>query len=105
MPVNMCALAFAILSPPADFLSVWLYGKYRLDYVLRFTIVISFAGAMMRFYSFYTNTFWPILLGTFMMASVASLFLNSQIIIVNRWFSDTERAFAMSVLNIASPIG
>ena len=105
MPVNMCALAFAVCSPPADFLAVYLYGKYRIDSVLRVASVISFVGAMFRFLAIYTNTFWPILVGTFMMASVASLFLNSQIIIANRWFSDTERAFAMSVLNTATPLG
>ena len=40
-----------------------------------------------------------------MMASVASIYLNSQIIIANRWFSDKERAMAMSVLNVSKPVG
>lgn len=39
------------------------------------------------------------------MASVCSLFLNSQIIIANRWFADKERAFAISALNTATPLG
>lgn len=39
------------------------------------------------------------------MASVASIFLNSQIIIANKWFSDSERATAMAILNVSTPIG
>jgi len=77
MPVNMCAMSFALCSPPSDFLAVYLFGKYRTDHVLRVASIISFTGAMVRFFSLTNNEFWPILLGTFMMASVNSLFLNS----------------------------
>ena len=105
MPVNMCALAFAFCSPPADILAVYLYGKYRVDTVMRLSMVVSFIGAMFRFLTIYNGEFWPILAGTFIMASVASLFLNSQILIANRWFSDKERAFCLSVLNTATPLG
>lgn len=98
-------MSFSLCSPPSDFLAVYLFGKYRTDSVLRVASIISFTGAMLRFFSLTTSEFWPILLGTFMMASVNSIFLNSQIIIANKWFSDTERALAMSVLNVATPIG
>jgi len=105
MVVNMCAMSFALCSPPSDFLAVYLYGKYQTDTVLRVASLISFIGCMFRFFSLTNDEFWPILVGTFMMASVSSLFLNSQIIIANKWFSDTERALAMSVLNVSTPIG
>ena len=98
-------MSFALCSPPSDFLAVYLFGRYRADTVLRVAASISFIGAMLRFFSLTTNEFWPILAGTFMMASVASIFLNSQIIIANRWFSDKERALAMSVLNVSTPVG
>lgn len=101
----MCAMAFALCSPPSDFLAVYLFGKYRTDTVLRIASIISFIGAMLRYFTFFNDEFWPILLGTFMMASVASIFLNSQIIIANKWFPDTERALAMSVLNVSTPFG
>ena len=101
----MCSMSFALCSPPNDFLAVYLFGKFRTDTVLRWAALISFIGAMIRFISLANDEFWPILLGTFMMASVASIFLNSQIIIANKWFSDTERALAMSVLNVSTPIG
>ena len=39
------------------------------------------------------------------MASVSSIFLNSQIIIANKWFNDRERAMAMAVINVSQPIG
>ena len=39
------------------------------------------------------------------MALAASIFLNSQIMIANKWFPDTERAKAMSVLSIAVALG
>ena len=101
----MCAMSFALLSPPSDFLAVYLFGRYKTDTVLRIAALISFSGAMLRFLSLAVDEFWPILLGTFLMASVASIFLNSQIIIANKWFSDTERAIAMSVLNVSTPLG
>ena len=40
-----------------------------------------------------------------MMATVSSIFMNSQIIVANRWFSDKERATAMSILNVTQPVG
>ena len=39
------------------------------------------------------------------MASAASIFLNSQIMIANKWFPDTERAKAMSILSVAVALG
>mmetsp|Transcript_33741 Transcript_33741/g.41649 ORF Transcript_33741/g.41649 Transcript_33741/m.41649 type:complete len:284 (+) Transcript_33741:245-1096(+) len=101
----MCAMSFALLSPPSDFLAVYLFGKYRTDHVLRIASFVSFSGAMLRFASISQGSFWPVLAGTFLMASVASIFLNSQIIIANKWFSDKERAIAMAILNVSTPIG
>ena len=75
--VNMCAMSFALLSPPSDFLAVYLFGRYKTDTVLRIASLISFSGAMLRFLSLVVDEFWPILLGTFLMASVGSIFLNS----------------------------
>ena len=60
---------------------------------------------MLRFLTLLNDDFWPILLGTFLMASVASIFLNAQIIIANKWFSDKERALAMSILNVSTSLG
>ncbi len=103
--VNMCAMSFALCSPPSDFLAVYLFGKFRTDHVLRVASFISFFGAMIRFACIGHDSFVPILFGTFMMASVSSIFLNSQIIIANKWFSDSERALAMSILNVSTPVG
>ena len=98
-------MSFSICSPPVDFLAVYLFGRYRTDTVLRIATTVSFIGAMFRFLALGTDQFWPILLGTFIMASASSIFLNSQIIISNKWFPDTERAIAMSVLTIAVACG
>ena len=98
-------MSFAFFSPPSDFLAVYLFGKFRTDSVLRVASIISFFGAMLRFLTLTNDEFWPILIGTFMMASVSSIFLNSQIIISNKWFSDSERASAMAILNVSQPIG
>ena len=103
--VNLCSISFALFSPPTDFLAVYLLSNYRVDRVLRVASLIMFIGAMLRFASYSTQTFWPILIGTFMMATVNSIFLNSQIIITNTWFTDKERAIAMAVLNISLSLG
>ena len=94
-------MSFSLLSPPSDFLAVYLFGRFRTDTVLRVASCISFFGAMLRFASVSHQSFWPVVLGTFIMASVSSIFLNSQIIIANKWFSDRERAMAMAVINVS----
>ena len=101
----MLAMVFPLCSPPSDFLAVYLFGKYRTDTVLKIASVISFIGGMIRYLAVSLNEFWPVLVGTLLMASVGSIFLNAQIIIANKWFPDNERAVAMAILNIACPIG
>ena len=98
MGVNMCAMSFALLSPPADFLAVYLFNNYRVDHVLRLVTILSFSGAMFRFLATSIDEFWPILVGTIIAACVSSIFLNSPMIIANRWFNDKERALAMALL-------
>ena len=103
--INMCVMSFALLSPPADFLAVYLFKNYRVDCVLRGAQLISFSGAMFRFLIISTKEFWPVVIGTVFAASVSSIFLNSMIIVTNIWFSDTERATAMSILSVGSAVG
>ena len=98
-------MAWALFSPPQDFLAVYFFNNYRTDYVLRVAATISFCGAMFRFLAISQGEFWPIVTGQVISACVGSIFLNSQIIISNRWFSDKERAIAMAVLNVAAPTG
>ena len=52
MPVNLCAISFALLSPPSDFLAVYLLGRYKVDHVLRVAAFVLFTGAMIRFGSY-----------------------------------------------------
>ena len=99
--VNLCAMSFSLLSPPFDFLAVYLFGRFQSDSVLRVASCISFVGAMIRLVCLRHYSFWPVVVGTFIMASVSSIFLNSQIIIANKWFSDRERAMAMAVINVS----
>ena len=98
-------MALPLCSPPQDFLAVYLFNNFKVSSVLRIAATISFCGSMFRFVMLANDEFWPVVVGTFMMASVCSIFLNAQIIIANRWFSDKERAIAMSVLNVSQPIG
>ena len=69
-------MSFAFLSPPSDFLAVYLFGKYQTDNVLKAASVISFIGGMIRFLAISLGEFWPILVGTLIMAAVSSVFLN-----------------------------
>ena len=98
-------MSFAICSPPVDILAVYFFGKYRNDIVLRIAAIVFFTGAMFRFLASGIDQFWPIIVGTYIMASAASIFLNSQIMIANKWFPDTERAKAMSILSVAVALG
>ena len=94
-------MSFAICSPPIDILAVYLFGRYRNDIVLRIAATVFLMGTIFRFLASRIDQFWPIIVGTYIMALAASIFLNSYIIIANKWFPDTERAKAMSVLEIA----
>ena len=98
-------MSFAICSPPIDILAAYLFGRYRNDIVLRIAATVFFTGAMFRFLAYGIDEFWPIIVGTYIMALAASIFLNCQIIIANKWFPDKERAIAVSVLSLAVAIG
>ena len=51
------------------------------------------------------DKFWPMLLGVIFQASATPFFINSQSYVVNRWFSDKERALATGLFSAAMVMG
>jgi len=62
-------------------------------------------GSMIRLFSFYTNDFWPIFIGTSLVAFARPIFLGSPSLIANRWFADNERAMALTIQNVNQALG
>ena len=105
MPVNLIVMSYSLCSPPADLVSVYLYGRFRTSTILRVTAFVSLLGACTRSFALIHDNFWPIVLGTFLMGPIYSIMFNSQLIICNKWFSDSERAVALAILNVSPQIG
>lgn len=105
IPVNLCAMSFSLCSIPMTFVAIWAFSNYSLDPVLRVATTLQYFGAMFRCLSIVSGWFWPVLFGTILQACAAPFLINCQIILVNKWFSDKERALATSLLTICMPIG
>lgn len=102
--VNLCAMSFSICGVPMTFVAVWAFSKFSTNFVLRAATTLQFFGAMFRMVSIPTGYFWPVLAGT-MLQACAAPFINCQMVICNKWFSDKERAVAMSLLTLSMPLG
>ena len=96
--VNLCAIIFSIFCVPMDLVSSYVYLKFRTDSVLRVATVIALCGVILRLYACVNDEFWPIVLGTAIIASVYAIFIDSYILIANKWFPDEERALASTIL-------
>ena len=90
---------------PITLISVWMYSRFSTSGVLRFTVTLLMLGSALRALCFFTDSFWPVAVGSFLCSCCNPFFLNCMTIIANRWFTDTERALATALLVVGSPVG
>ena len=103
--VNACSMQFSLWCMPMDFVSSYLYPRFGPALVLRVATAICLCGVIVRLYACVYDEFWPIFYGTAMIASVYAIFIDSYIIIANKWFPDGERALASTILSSSMVIG
>ena len=51
------------------------------------------------------GSFYPIIVGTFILSLANPIYLSAQNIICNKWFADNERALATTITGIGIPVG
>ena len=75
-------------------MSSYVYQKFRTDSALQVETNIALCGVIVRLYACVNDEFWPLVLGTAIIASVYAIFIDSYIMIANKWSTDEERALA-----------
>ena len=88
-----------------SFLASHMFNHMRRDRVLLFAALLQIVGAIFRMASAWTESFWPIFVGSMLLASSAPFGFNSISLIANVWFGDSQRATATSIMGLADVIG
>jgi hypothetical protein len=84
--VSFCAIVWNLQSIPMTFSCIWAFKHYESTHVLRFFACVQFLGAWVRPLAAVTGTFTPTLIGTCIQALSATSYLQSQNIIIGKWF-------------------
>ena len=103
--VNMTIMAQMFNPIPMTFLSIWMYSNFKTSNVLRGLVTVQLIGAACRALCIFSDNFWLVAVGQYLSSCCNPFFLNVQFIIANKWFTDTERAFATALQIVASPVG
>ena len=75
------------------------------DTVLKIASLIQIFGAILRMFSFFTKTFWPIFLGSTVLAASAPFGFSAIGLIVNNWFPEDQRATVTAIIGLADVAG
>ena len=105
MVVNLSIIINMVNGVPFTFLSIYLFGKYNVSSVLRFISTLMLIGTLMRATVFKIDSFWPVIIGSYICSCANPFFINCQAIIANIWFTDKERAVATALQTLAMPMG
>ena len=105
MWVNLSITLAPLIYIPMSFLATHMFNHMRRDKVLKFAAILQILGAIFRMGSAWTQSFWPIFVGSMILAGSAPFGFNSISLIANVWFSDSQRATATSIMGLADIIG
>jgi|LakMenE01Jun11ns_1017448.scaffolds.fasta_scaffold8786430_1 predicted MFS family arabinose efflux permease len=86
--VNLSITLAPLVYIPMSFLATYMFNNYRRDNVLKFAAALQILGALCRMGSALYQSFWPIFIGSLILASSAPFGFNSISIISNVWFGD-----------------
>jgi hypothetical protein len=67
-PVNMCAIGFSLATVPMSFVAISAFNNFSVRTVLGASVTLQLIGAWTRSYAFVAGEFWPILVGTSIIA-------------------------------------
>ena len=75
--VNFCAITFSFCQIPLTFVAIYCFKHFRVSVSLRTASLVQFGGSMVRLLSIPLNSFYPVVLGSMLMACSAPFFVNS----------------------------
>ena len=88
MVVNLSIIMNMVNGVPFTFLSIYLFGKYNVASVLRVVSTLMLIGTLLRAMVFKVDSFWPVIVGSYICSCANPFFINCQAIIANIWFTD-----------------
>ena len=103
--VNLSITLAPLIYIPFSFLATYMFNNMRRDKVLKIAALMQIVGALTRMGSALTQSFWPIFVGSLILASTAPFGFNSISLIANVWFADSQRATATSIMGLSDIIG
>jgi predicted MFS family arabinose efflux permease len=81
-----------------NFVSMWLFNNMKYTTVLTIGTLLQICGGWIRSASYITMDFWPILIGTVLQSLSASMYWQSQNLIINKWFPQNEYGRASTLV-------
>ena len=81
--VNMCFIIFPVSAIPGHLITPYVFKEFKTASVLRVVSLIFMLGALLRFISFKDDEFWPMLLGSVIMALVCPFMFDAIILVTN----------------------
>ena len=75
--VNFCAICFSFCQIPFTFVAIYCYKRFRVSVSIRVASVVQYLGSMLRLLSIPLDSFYPVVLGSMLMACSAPFFVNS----------------------------
>ena len=103
--VNFTIMMNMLNAAPMTLLCIYLYGRCRTDVVLRGVISLLTVGAVTRAICYFSDTFWTVVVGSYLCSCCNPFFINVQTIIANKWFPDHQRALAVALQTLGLPLG
>ena len=103
--VNLSITLAPLVYIPMSFLATYMFNHYRRDHVLRFAACLQIIGAVTRMASAWTSSFYPIFVGSLIIAGSAPFGFNAISLIANTWFNDKQRATATSIMGLSDILG
>ena len=90
---------------PVTFLCIYLFSHYKTATVLRIAITFQMIGGLIRGLCYFKDTYWTIILGSWVCVSIFPFTINCQTIIANIWFTENERGIATALQTLGLPLG
>lgn len=90
---------------PMTFASIYIYSRFGVSIGLRLIVTVFLVGTILRASCYFYESFWLVAIGQVLCSCSNAFYANSVTFVVNKWFSDKERALATALLLIGGPIG
>ena len=76
---------------PMNFLANWFFANCKINYIMYMAAMLQLVGGWIRIISFMDNSFWPLMLGSFIVCCSTAFCFNAMSLVANMWFPESER--------------